>query len=236
MSRTKIPFADEVWNPITGCTKISPGCQRCYAENMAHRIAGRWPQAGYSKGDPFGITYHWDKLQEPFKWKTERRVFVCSMGDFFHPHIPDSYRDVVLSIVQARPHITFIFMTKRAEEAYRYFRKGTPYNVWIGASVENQVMVEERTEWIIRIPSLVRFVNVEPILGPVDLARYLPHLSWVIAGTETGKHKREADTNWLRATRDQCRSWDVPFFLMQAGENNHLDGKLHRQLPIGEIS
>ena len=160
---TKIEWCEETWNPVTGCTKVSEGCRNCYAERMAKRLAGR---AGYPADDPFAVTLHPDRLDQPLHWKKPRRVFVCSMGDLFHEDVPhDFIMDVMLTTAEYPEH-TYIIVTKRAERASKY---AFDPHVWRLVTIENQKAADERIPWLLKTEAAVRGVSVEPMLGPVDL-------------------------------------------------------------------
>lgn len=173
---TKIEWAEEVWNPITGCTKISAGCKNCYAARMAPRLAGRF---GYPKGDPFKVTVHHDKMELPLKWKKPRTVFVCSMGDLFHKAVPfEAIRSVIEIICKCQQH-RFIVLTKRAKrmadfiEYYAGKHTNRPWpcdysHIVFGVSVEDQATADERIPELLATPAVCRFVSYEPALGPVD--------------------------------------------------------------------
>lgn len=175
MGNTKIPWAEKVWNPITGCTKISPGCQNCYAERMANRLRGR---CGYPADEPFRVTLHPDRLEEPLRWRKPSMIFVCSMGDLFHEDVPRWIRFEVMDIIlQAKQHI-FLILTKRPANMKDFFEwyytkagrtTETIKNLWLGITAENQEMADLRIPILLQIPATVRFVSVEPMLGPVDL-------------------------------------------------------------------
>ena len=188
----------ETWNPITGCTKISEGCQNCYAERMSKRLAGR---CGYPKENPFAVTLHPDKLDQPLKWKKPRMIFVCSMGDLFHDDVPNKFiYDVWDVMVLNKQHI-FLVLTKRPDrmksfieklmtnrmnyastfgntlegkEARRWAQKPVQ-NIWLGVTAENQQRADERIPILLQIPAAVRFISVEPMLGSVDVSYYLSY-------------------------------------------------------------
>ena len=259
----------KTWNPVTGCTKISPGCQNCYAERMAKRLRGR---CGYDAENPFKVTLHPDRLEEPMRWRKPSMVFVCSMGDLFHDDVPFDFIDRVFKRINGSPQHDFLILTKRTERMREYFARsmkflcaacqGTgcsycldhgyqnwemkPYsNVWLGVTAENQEMADKRIPILLQIPAAVRFVSVEPMLGPVDLLSedYLGgcinceicldspekcinrvnnlKLDWVICGGETGPDARPMHPDWVRGLRDQCQSAGVPFFFKQWGEYIH---------------
>ena len=186
---TKIEWADSSWNPVTGCTKVSAGCARCYAERQAKRFAGR---VGYPKDNPFAVTLHPERLNEPLRWRKPRRIFVCSMGDLFHPDVPDEFIDQVFNVMAqaytrshppAQVH-TFMILTKRPKRMAQYLRswlrgqdgnESPPgavrplWNVWLGTSVEDQPTADERIPYLLRCPAAVRFMSYEPALRPVGL-------------------------------------------------------------------
>lgn len=197
MAKTKIEWATHTWNPVTGCSPVSEGCSNCYAKRMAKRLAGK---AGYPKDDPFKVTLHPDKLDEPFRWKKPRNVFVVSMGDLFHEDVPDDWILKVFDVIGSCPQHIFMILTKRPEQMkefieklqVRYYNicspikaefrlKETPFfskykpikNLWLGVTAENQKRADERIPILLQIPAAVRFVSVEPMLGPVDLSVYL---------------------------------------------------------------
>lgn len=176
---SRIEWTDATWSPVTGCDPISEGCQNCYAKRMAKRLAGR---CGYPADDPFRVTLHPERLNEPLKWKTPRRVFVCSMSDLFHEDVPFEYIHVIWDIIKACPQHTFLILTKRpqrmAEVVNRIYSlerlgwsKGFWDHIWLGVTAENQQRANERIPILLQIPAAVRFVSIEPMLGPVDLTR-----------------------------------------------------------------
>ena len=247
MGETRIEWADAVWNPVTGCTKVSEGCRNCYAERMANRLAGR---CGYPADEPFRVTLHENRLDLPGSWRKPGRVFVNSMGDLFHENVPDHWIDKVFSVMSAFPRRTFMILTKRPQRAIRWFkhierddhRDGSVFhlgqgglivahrewplpNVWIGVSVEDQATADERIPLLVGIPAAVRFVSSEPLLGPVDLSDELMFIDglgygidWVIAGGETGPGARPMHPDWARSLRDKCQAAGVPFFFKGWGE------------------
>jgi len=275
---TKIPWADETWNPVTGCTKISAGCKNCYAERMSKRLAGRFgypingsicpvcgnqydrakafcpehPNADLVRHSSFDVTLHPDKLDQPLHWKKPRRIFVCSMSDFFHVGVPFSFQCEILQVIGKCPQHTFMILTKRTEqlELWNYAAGWHPYpNLWLGVTVENQEQADKRIPVLLETPAAVRFVSVEPMLGPVQIRDQLheqwptnadvhqvrdtrPPLDWVICGAETGPGARPMDLDWARDLRDQCAAAGVPFFFKRDSDGNReLDGRLWEQWP-----
>ena len=175
MGNTRIEWTEKSWNPITGCTKISPGCQNCYAERMAKRLRGR---CRYDADNPFKVTLHPDRLEEPLHWRKPSMIFVCSMGDLFHEDVPRWIRFEVMDIIlQAKQHI-FLILTKRPANMKDFFEwyytkagrtTETIKNLWLGITAENQEMADLRIPILLQIPAAVRFVSVEPMLSPVRL-------------------------------------------------------------------
>jgi protein gp37 len=230
MADTKIEWADKVWNPITGCSKISEGCQNCYAERMANRLKGRY---GYPEDNPFEVTVHEDRLEEPLKWKKPSRVFVCSMGDLFHEDIDPSVIQDALWCMEKVPQHTFLILTKRPDTMRKYLRvfyhqKKIPGNIWFGVTVENQQRADERIPILLQIPAAVRFVSVEPMLGFVDLERYLGRkavsegIDWVICGGETGPGARPAQQKAIVDLYKQAKAANIPFFFKKWGSSTSL--------------
>jgi len=191
---TGIEWTQETWNPVTGCTPVSEGCEHCYAKRMANRLRGRF---GYPADEPFRVTLHPDKLGDPLHWKKPRQIFVCSMGDLFHEDVPFEYIDQVLARAVLCPQHTFQVLTKRPERLLEYLdserytaRKvfdvaeecaGEPIpgsfdcdhlwplpNVWLGVTAENQRTADERIPLLLQCPAAVRFVSLEPLLGCID--------------------------------------------------------------------
>lgn len=192
---------DESWNPITGCTPTSPGCDNCYAKSMATRFAGT---AGYPKDDPFGVTFHPERLKTPLAWKKPRRIFVCSMADLFHEDVKQEWIDEIFNVMSNAPRHTFLVLTKRPERMKAALKdlgnrwKSNVFggncaprwpleNVWLGVTAENQETAEERIPVLLSIPAEKRFVSVEPMLGAVDLKR-LVYNSEVIVDALNGRH------------------------------------------------
>jgi len=202
MSATRIEWADKVWNPVTGCTPISAGCEHCYAKRMATRLAGR---VGYPADDPFRVTLHSDKMGEPRTWRKPQRVFVCSMGDLFHDAVPYEWiRDVFQMMMFTAPQHTYMILTKRPERLMKWmlinydpetmyrFRDLYPH-IWLGVTAENQRQADIRVPILLSIPATVHFVSVEPMLGRVSFVGWPVRPEWIIAGPETGPGARAMD-------------------------------------------
>lgn len=225
---SKIEWTDKTWSPITGCTKISPGCKNCNAERMSKRLKGRF---GYPADDPFRVTLHRNRLKQHLKWNGRLRIFVCSMGDLFHESVPIDFIMEVIDVAVALGMHRFLFLTKRPEKMKFCFEKWftrkyknkdirlpMPNNLWLGVTAENQEMADERIPILLQIPAAIRFVSVEPMLGPVCLGEYMHGLDQVIVGGESGHGARPMHPEWVRSIRDQCVDASVPFFFKQWGE------------------
>ncbi len=234
---SKIKWTNETWNPITGCTPCSPGCQNCYAEMMSRRLKGRF---GYHYQDPFQVTLHKAKFKDPLKLKKPRKIFVCSMGDLFHKDVPGHWIDAVFQITSLAPQHAFQILTKRPERMNKYlanivsqYEIEIPDNLWFGVTAENQQMADQRLQILIDTPVANKFVSIEPMLGPVDISSYIHHLDWAIVGGETGVKARHMDPGWARAIRNLCRKHEVPFFFKQMSKKAPIpEALLVKQFPI----
>lgn len=246
---SSIEWTDETWNPVTGCTRVSPGCDHCYMYAMYPRLRGMGVP-GYDAAPEVVYSFP-ERLELPLTWKKPRRVFVNSMSDLFHPAVEYEFISEAFSVMaraaEQRGHI-FQVLTKRPGRAVGWWEKQGkalfnsqwPEAVWLGTSVENQKYAP-RIEVLARVPALVRFVSAEPLLAALDLRPYLQRgdVQWVIVGGESGRKARDMDPDWARDLREQCREYDVAFFLKQLGGSQDkrggaaalLDGKLWRELP-----
>lgn len=233
---------DRTWNPITGCSPISEGCEHCWAKRMANRLRGRY---GYPQDEPFRVTFHPDRLNDPLRWKKPCRIFVCSMGDLFHEHVPIDWRYKVYRIIEKCPQHTFIFLTKRPKNILSRLWIQSQPNIWLIVSVENQARADERIPILLQIPAAVRGISLEPMLGPVDLLQMhqaawkgksgRPVIGWVILGGETGPGARPLHPDWVRKIRDDCQAADVPFFMKQMSKKESIpEDLLIREFPHGE--
>lgn len=210
--RSDIEWTDASWNPVTGCTRVSPGCAHCYALRFAERFRGV-PDHPYVMG--FDLTLRPERLTQPLRWKRPRRIFVNSMSDLFHEGVPAEYIQRVFEVMEAARWHTFQVLTKRHERlAVLAQQLHWPPNVWMGVSVENQRWAL-RASYLRDVPAAVRFLSVEPLLSPVCLD--LRGIDWVIVGGESGPRSRRMRPEWVRSVRDQCVGAGVAFFFKQWG-------------------
>jgi len=233
MSRTTIEWTEMSWNPVTGCSKVSAGCKHCYAERFAKRLQAMG-NPRYRNG--FKVALHPDKVSEPHRWKSPRMVFVNSMSDLFHEEVPVSFIQEVFRTMSNTPRHTYQILTKRAERAAHLCRiLPWPENVWMGVSIENH-SVRVRLEHLRDIPARIRFLSLEPLLGPLPELD-LRGIHWVIVGGESGPHARPMKKEWVTDIRDQCETAGVAFFFKQWGgirkhENGReLDGREWNEMP-----
>jgi protein gp37 len=233
MASSLIEWTESTWNPVTGCTKISRGCQHCYAERMAVRLQAMG-QARYRNG--FRLTLHPEALELPLRWRQPQMVFVNSMSDLFHRGVPEEFIARVFAVMQQASHHTFQVLTKRAERlASLAPRLPWPPNVWAGVTVEDADYVG-RIDLLKQVPAAVRFVSLEPLLGPVAKLP-LSGIHWVIVGGESGPGARPMRAEWAHAVRDQCVAVRVPFFFKQWGGTRRtaagrlLDSRLWDEYP-----
>ena len=246
MGETTIEWTDKVWNPVTGCTKVSAGCKNCYAERMFHR-----PYPGRAFTD---VRTHPERLDQPLRWRKPCRIFVNSMSDLFHESIDlgSGFHAKVFNVARLTARHTYHILTKRPARMLELMREmtnmstifmGKPLpNVWLGVSVEDQATADERIPLLLQTPAAVRWVSYEPALGPVDLDAWLRHhfsdcacigcqegrqnhrLDWIVAGGESGPGARPSHPDWFRSVRDQCQAAGVPFFFKQWGEWAEAEG------------
>jgi protein gp37 len=230
---SQIEWTDATWNPVTGCTKISPGCKHCYAERMAKRLQAMG-QPRYQNG--FDVTLQSDTLNQPFQWKMPRKIFVNSMSDLFHEQVPYSYISRIFDVMNNSSRHVFQILTKRSERLAELGHKlHWSSNIWIGVSVENQ-QYTYRIADLRGVPASVRFLSLEPLIGPINILS-LRGIHWVIAGGESGPRSRSVKPEWIREIRDRCIHDQVPFFFKQWGgvrksrTGRILDGKTWDQFP-----
>ena len=234
MKNSNIEWTTHTWNPTTGCSQVSPGCDNCYALAIAEQKRGTkaFPQG-------FDMTLRPHKLRDPLKWKEPARIFVNSMSDLFHREVPRDYLAQVWDIMLAADHHVFQVLTKRPHRAAQLIREmglPVPDHIWIGASVETQQFADNRIPALLEIPAPVRWLSCEPLLGSVDLTPYLDGLSWVVDGGESGRNRRLADYGWFRRIRDDCLQAGVPYLHKQGnhlypGRDRDLDGRTWEQYP-----
>jgi len=211
--KSSIEWTDSTWNPVTGCTKVSPGCNHCYAETFAERWRGI-PGHPYEQG--FDLRIWSNRLDQPLSWKKPRNVFVNSMSDLFHDKIPLSFIKQVFDVMGKASWHTFQVLTKRAERLSNLAQQlPWPKNVWMGVSVESADYLW-RINHLNKVPAKIRFLSVEPLIGRVG-AIDLKQIDWVIVGGESGPGSRPMDPEWVEEIRDQCLRKNVPFFFKQWG-------------------
>lgn len=219
---SSIEWTEATWNPVTGCTKVSEGCKHCYAERMARRLkAMRNPR--YENG--FRVTLHPDLLDAPKKWKKSRKIFVNSMSDLFHIDVPLDFIKKVFETMNETPQHIYQILTKRPERALELAQHLTfSNNIWMGTSVENMNVIQ-RIEFLREIPSAIRFLSCEPLLGPLENLD-LNGIHWIIVGGESGPGARPMEVEWVRSIRDKCLEQNVAFFFKQwGGVQKHRNGR-----------
>lgn len=227
--RSAIEWTDATWNPTTGCTKVSAGCDNCYAYALAHsRLAETYRRmlpivdTTEKRADPFAVRWWEERLNQPERWPDRKMIFVNSMSDLFHAEIPEKYLRRVFEVMLRVDWHIYQVLTKRPARAVRFFRKNRdmfptgiiPGHIWIGTSVENQD-VDHRIRHLRALPATVRFLSCEPLLGPLRLN--LEGIHWVIVGGESGVEHRPMKESWALTIRDQCNERRVPFFFKQWG-------------------
>jgi protein gp37 len=213
MKTTKIEWTDKTWNPVTGCSKISAGCQNCYAEKMAKRLE-LIGQDKYKNG--FKLALHKNVLREPLSWREPRTIFVCSMSDLFHKNVPFAFVDQVLETIRASPRHNYQLLTKRAERMAEYFAdRLVPPNAWLGVTVESQA-VKGRIDALRDIDASARFISCEPLLEDLG-ALNLEGVGWVIVGGESGYDARAMKKEWVYAVKEQADAAGAAFFFKQWG-------------------
>jgi len=231
--QSSIEWTQSTWNPVTGCSKISPGCKHCYAERMAKRLEAMG-QPRYRNG--FEVTLQPDLVRLPLRWRQPRTIFVNSMSDLFHEDVPAGFIARVFRTMQQAHWHTFQILTKRADRlADLCGRLPWPINVWMGVSIESPRYLS-RIEQLRRVPAAVRFLSVEPLLARIP-ALPLAEIDWVIVGGESGPGCRPMEADWVREIRDRCVGGGVPFFFKQWGgvrkgrTGRLLDGRTWDELP-----
>jgi protein gp37 len=233
---SSIEWTESTWNPVTGCTKISPGCAHCYAERMAKRLRAMG-QDRYRNG--FKVSLQPDVVETPLHWKRPRMIFVNSMSDLFHKDVPAEFITECFTVMRRASQHTFQVLTKRPERAVQLApHLPWPNNVWMGTTVENADYVD-RIRLLTRIPAAIRFLSLEPLLGPIPRLP-LKGIHWVIVGGESGPAARPIESGWVLQIRNRCIDQNVPFFFKQWGgvqksrAGRELDGEYWSEMPLLE--
>ena len=242
---SRIEWTERTWNPVTGCTKISPGCKHCYAENMSHRLKAMGT-AGYENG--FKLTVHPNRLAEPLKRKKPTIYFVNSMSDLFHKQVPSSFINEVFEVIRSCPQHNFQILTKRPKRMAQYFQTRTvPLNCWLGTSIEDKKYGVPRIDLLREVPAKIRFLSIEPLLEDLGTIN-LRDIHWVIVGGESGPKARPMQPEWVENIRVQCHDQGASFFFKQWGgwgadgvkrskaENGRLlNGRTWDEMPAAQI-
>lgn len=226
-ANTKIEWCDHTYNPWHGCTKVSPGCANCYAE-QGNKLPVR---VRWGRGE---VRYRPKNLLDPVRWNAASeeavakggrrlRIFTASDGDILDPEVDPSWQAHLWDLVERTPHLDWLLLSKRPEQVKRLMSKAWlagqwPVNAWFGVSVEDQVRADLRIPMLLELPAPVKFLSVEPLLGPLDLSSWLFALGWVIVGGESGPKARPMHPQWACGVRDQCQKASVPFFFKQHGQ------------------
>jgi protein gp37 len=214
MAESSIEWTEHTWNPVTGCTKLSPGCKHCYAETMARRLKAMGA-SGYENG--FEVTLHEDRLSHPLRRRAPTTYFVNSMSDLFHEKVPDCFIERVLEVCRQTPQHTYQVLTKRASRLPIFFAgRHVPENVWLGVSVEDRKYGVPRINYLRKVAAAIRFLSIEPLLqdlGKIDLS----DIHWVIVGGESGAKARPMKEAWAESIRRQAFEQGVRFFFKQWG-------------------
>lgn len=238
--KSSIEWTNATWNPVTGCTKISPGCENCYAERFSERFRGV-PDHPFEQG--FDLTLRPERLEQPLRWRQKRMIFVNSMSDLFHKRVPKSFVDRVFDTMEKANHHSFQLLTKRSSRLrnyinHRYDGTSAPRHIWLGVSVED-AQRKSRIAHLQAANATVRFLSIEPLIGPVGTLN-LDGIHWVIVGGESGPKARHIDEDWVRDIRDQCIDANTAFFFKQWGGfrpktgGRELDGREWNEFPFEE--
>jgi len=241
-TNSHIEWTDVTWNPVTGCDRVAPGCDNCYALALAKRLKAMGAEKYQNDGDPrtsgpgFGLTVHSDSLGQPYTWRTPRTVFVNSMSDLFHAKVPIGFIRDVFDVIRDTPQHTYQVLTKRSHRVARVAeRLDWPNNLWMGVSVESDDAVD-RIDDLRTVPAATKFLSCEPLLTALP-GLNLAGIDWVIAGGESGPNARPMDPAWVEDIRDQCAVAGVAFFFKQWGgrtpkaNGRVLDGRTWDEMP-----
>lgn len=249
MAQSNIEWTELTWNPVTGCTKISPGCKYCYAETMTKRLTAMGVEK-YKNG--FKVRTHPETLNLPFTWKKPRIVFVNSMSDLFHPEVPLEFIQAVFAVMNKTPQHIYQVLTKRPDRVLHIAGLlNWSENIWLGTSVENEDFTY-RIGDLANSPAQTKFLSIEPLIGRIENVEF-PNIDWVIVGGESGKDARPLKAEWVKTIKDSCEQKLIPFFFKQWGKAKfnsnqndptidpahpkhakggcELDGKIHRSMP-----
>jgi protein gp37 len=233
VTKSRIEWTHSSWNPVTGCSAVSAGCDHCYAERMARRLQAMGV-AKYRNG--FKVTLHPDVLEAPLKWKKPQVIFVNSMSDLFHEEIPFKFVEQVFDVMARAEQHVFQVLTKRSKQLVRLHRKlPWPTNVWMGTTVENR-HYRYRINDLQKTPAATKFLSLEPLLGPLP-GLDLQDIDWAIVGGESGPGARPMKKEWVLDIRRQCREQQTAFFFKQWGGVNkkragrRLDGRFYNEMP-----
>jgi protein gp37 len=230
---TGIEWTESTWNPVTGCSKISSGCLNCYAERMARRLQAIG-LATYAKG--FSVAIHEEALELPTRWRKPRMIFVNSMSDLFHEDVPEAFVRRIFDVMTKTPRHRYQILTKRAEQLSR-LAPSLPWqeNIWMGVTVEDGRYMD-RIDHLRKIRAAVKFLSLEPLLGPVANLK-LDGIDWVIVGGESGPGARPLNASWVVDIKEKCRKGGVPFFFKQWGgvrkkkSGRLLEGRTWNEMP-----
>ena len=232
--QSSIEWTGSTWNPVTGCSKISPGCKHCYAERMAKRLKA---MGSPNYADGFKLTLHEHVLELPLSWKKPQTIFVNSMSDLFHKNVPLEFIQKVFDVMNRAHWHTFQILTKRSERLFQLDKhlKWAP-NIWMGVSVENEKYLK-RIDHLRSTNAYIKFLSIEPLIGPIDNLN-LKNIDWVIVGGESGPRARPMLEEWVVDIKDECKYQNVPFFFKQWGGVNKkkagrlLEGRTWDEMPL----
>jgi protein gp37 len=234
---SSIEWTEATWNPVTGCSQVSPGCAHCYAKTFAERWRGI-PGHAYEQG--FDLRLWHERLEIPLRWRKPKTIFVNSMSDLFHEDIPLEFVEEIFATMRAAHWHTFQILTKRHERLDELADNlDWPPNVWMGVSIENRRFIH-RADVLRHVPAAVRFISAEPLLGPLQ-GLDLHGIDWLIAGGESGPRHRRVNPRWIRDLRDLSVQYDVAFFFKQWGghrpksNGRELDGRLWGEYPTPRL-
>jgi len=236
---SKIEWTDTTWNPITGCTKISDGCKNCYAEKMANRLY-KMGNAKYANN--FTVTLHVNALNEPYKWKKPRRIFVCSMSDLFHEDVPDGFIQKVFAVMNENPQHIFQVLTKRIHRGLSNQMEKLTWskNIWLGTTIENgEAKTMAGISMLRYTAAKIKFISFEPLLQDVGNQLDLYGIDWAIVGGESGANARTMQEDWVLNIKKQCEEQNVAFYFKQWGGKNKkkagclLQGRTWDDMPKG---